>query len=124
MIDTQTIIPVSARPATPCEPEHAALKASGDLWAALPFGGIHPLGPRLLESRQCLLCDSTLVRPVSLARALMLLVEALTSTSPPEHKTVRSAFLVADWAAENLPSALGAQPVLETMDGVERDCVL
>lgn len=105
---------------TTCELEHAALKASEEHWTALPFGGIQPLGALLLESRHCLICGSSLVRPVSLARALMLLIEALLSTSPPESQIVQSAFLLTDWAAENLPSTLGALTSTETRQGDER----
>ena len=51
-----------------CEPEHSALKASEEQWAALSFAGIHPLGPQLFEGRHCLLCDLKVATVCSVIR--------------------------------------------------------
>lgn len=91
----------------PCQPEHTAIKADEEQWAALSFAGIHPLGQQLFECRHCPSCDSTLIRLVSLARALDLLFDDLLTTSPPQQTTARSALLLQQWVSQNVPPTLG-----------------
>ena len=107
---------------TPCEPEHAVVKASEEQWAALSFAGIHPLGEQLFECRHCPLCDSTLIRLVSLARALDLLFADLLTTSPPQHTTARSAMLLQQWVSQNVPPTLGILSPPAASEAGQRAC--
>lgn len=99
--------------ARPCQPDHQTLKLRDDLWTAAPFAGIQPLPGRLGECRQCPQCGSTLTRPVSFLGALALVLEQLGGVSLASSVAARSAALLLDWAARNLPelpsSAKGAQ---------------
>lgn len=88
-----------------CAPEHTALKRGDDLWTAAPFAGIQPVGRALWECRHCPDCGSTVIRPVSLGRALALLIDALLDC-PPADSTLRSAMLLSRWAEEHLPLTL------------------
>lgn len=89
-----------------CEHEHAALKASGEQWPALPFAGIYPLDRWLFDSRQCPACGSTILRAVTLTRALELLFEDLLTVSPPRPTAARSACLLTQWVAQYVQPAL------------------
>ena len=90
-----------------CEPEHTRLKRSDELWAALPFAGIFPLGGLLYELRHCMRCQSTVQRPVSLAGALELLFAALLGPGRACVSVEQSAALLQNWVAQNLPPDLG-----------------
>lgn len=92
-----------------CEPGHDAFKRSDDLWTAAPFAGIQPVGRALWECRHCPACGSTVIRPVSVGRALALLIDALLAC-PPADSTLRSAMLLSRWAEEHLPLTLRSIP--------------
>ena len=94
---------------TLCEPEHTPLKRNDDLWTAAPFAGIQPVGRALWECRHCPACGSTVIRPVSVGRALALLIDALLAI-PPTDSTLRSAMLLSRWAEEHLPLTLRSMP--------------
>lgn len=82
----------------PCSSEHTELKENDELWTAAPFGGIQPLGCDLGEGRHCPVCGSTVLRPVSLGRALAMLMDELIERSPPSPIATRSAMALVDWA--------------------------
>ena len=105
-----------------CAPEHATVKASEEQWAAMAFAGIHPLGPQLFEGRHCPSCDSTVLRPVTLARALGLLLDDLLSTSPPRHSSAHSAGLLIQWVAQNAPPTLGVEVPTRVFEAGKRAC--
>ena len=88
----------------PCGPGHTELKGNEALWTAAPFGGIQPLGSALGEGRHCPVCGSTVLRPVSLGRALALLIDELLERSPPSPIATRSAMALVDWANHYIAS--------------------
>lgn len=94
-----------SRPLVPhlCEHGHRSFMRSEERWAAATFAGIQPVGRSLWEGRQCPVCGSTVLRRVSLGRALALLLDALLAACPPQECAVRSAMLLSLWAEEHLP---------------------
>ena len=92
----------SGRPVTPGTPGSKAAPLNG---TAAPFVGIQPLEYQLGECRQCPLCDSTVIRPVALGRALALVLDDLLSTYPPPQSAVQSALFLAQWADQHVPAA-------------------
>lgn len=99
----------------PCGPGHTELKGNEELWTAAPFGGIQPLGSDLGEGRHCPVCGSTVLRPVSLGRALALLIDELIERSPPSPIATRSAMALVDWANHYMGSPQG--PALPAGNG-------
>ena len=104
-------------PARPCQPDHQTLKLRDDLWTAAPFAGIQPLPERLDECRQCPQCGSTLTRPVSFLGALTLVLEQLGCMSLSVSVGARSAALLLDWAARNLPELPNAGKKADQSNG-------
>jgi hypothetical protein len=94
-----------------CNEAHKALKEDDCRWKPAVFAGYQPLGGLLGEYRQCPVCRSTVLRPVSFVEALAAVMEHLAMPGQASDMVyAKSGVLLASWAREHLPAWFGKLP--------------